>query len=146
VRQAGELHDIGKVALPESILCKEGPLTEDEWDFIRRHTIIGERILGAAPSMQDVAAIVRASHERWDGTGYPDGISGEEIPVGARIVGVADAFCAMIEERPYAQARSRADAIAELRACSGTQFDPDIVDAFLLALGKRAAHTEAAVA
>jgi diguanylate cyclase (GGDEF)-like protein len=138
VRQAGELHDIGKVAIPGPILHKRGPLADEEWAFIRRHTLIGERILAAVPAMQGVAGIVRSSHERWDGSGYPDAIGGARIAIGARIVAVADAYCAMTEERPYARARSHEGALVELRACSGTQFDPTVVDAFLEVLAERA--------
>ena len=131
VRRAAELHDIGKVAIPASILTKPGSLTAEEWDFIRRHTVIGERILAVVPALADVAGIVRASHERWDGNGYPDRIAGREIPLAARIVAVADSYCAMTENRPYAQARPAESAIAELRSCAGTQFDPRVVAAFL---------------
>jgi two-component system, cell cycle response regulator len=131
VRRAAELHDIGKVAIPASILTKPGPLTEEEWDFMRRHTMIGERILAVIPALESVAGIVRTSHERWDGAGYPDLLAGHEIPIGARIVAVADAFCAMTEDRPYAQARSHHSAIQELRDCAGAQFDPAVVDVFL---------------
>ena len=106
VVRAAELHDVGKMAIPDEILRKPGPLTQEEWAFVRRHTVIGERILSAAPAMLPVAKIVRASHEHWDGSGYPDGIAGEEIPLGARIVAVCDAFDAMITSRPYRDARS----------------------------------------
>jgi two-component system, cell cycle response regulator len=138
VRRAAELHDIGKVGIPSEILTKQGPLNVEEWAFMRRHSLIGERILAGVPSLERVAAMVRSSHERWDGTGYPDGLSGEEIPLGARIIFVADAFCAMSEARPYAEARSVASARRELRACSGTQFDPAVVSAFLSVLDSRA--------
>ena len=134
VRRAAELHDIGKLAIPESIVHKPAPLSDAEWDFMRRHTIIGERVLGLMPSLTRAAALVRASHERWDGTGYPDRLAGDEIPVGARIVSVADAFAAMTNERPYAAVRSVEDALAELRACAGTQFDPVAVAAFAAVL------------
>jgi diguanylate cyclase (GGDEF)-like protein len=134
IRRAAQMHDIGKVAIPESIIEKRGPLTADEWDFIRTHTIIGERVLAGVPAMEPIATIVRSSHERWDGTGYPDRLAGHDIPIGARIVAVADAFCAMTEERPYRESRSRREAIEELRACAGTQFDPAVVDAFVVAL------------
>jgi diguanylate cyclase (GGDEF)-like protein len=144
VRRAAELHDIGKVAIPASILTKPDPLDAAEWDFMRRHTVIGERIIGAVPGLEAVAGMVRASHERWDGAGYPDGLGGDEIPLGARVVAVADAFCAMTEDRPYAQARPVHDAIAELEACAGTQFDPAVVAAFADAL--RAAGSLAAAA
>ncbi len=128
--RAAELHDVGKMAVPDEILRKPGPLSPEEWTFVRRHTIIGERILSAAPALLPVAKIVRSSHEHWDGSGYPDGVAGEEIPLGARIVSVCDAFDAMITHRPYSPARSVDDALAELRACAGTQFDPAVVDAF----------------
>jgi two-component system cell cycle response regulator len=131
VRHAAVLHDIGKLAIPESILNKPGPLTADEWDFVRRHTVIGERVLSLVPALRRAAALVRSSHESWDGSGYPDGLAGDQIPVGARIVAVADAFSAMTEDRPHAAARSVEDALAELLACSGTQFDPDVVAAFV---------------
>ena len=101
VRHAAELHDVGKVAVPDAILHKPGPLDDGEWAFIRRHTLIGERIIAAAPALTRVAALVRASHERWDGHGYPDALAGEAIPLGARIVAVADAFDAMTSPRPY---------------------------------------------
>src|SRR5439155_1561066 len=106
VRQAAQLHDIGKVAIPETILHKAGPLDDDEWAFMRRHSEIGERIIGEAPALSRVAAMVRASHERFDGGGYPDGLSGKDIPLGARIVAVCDAFDAMITERPYSAAKT----------------------------------------
>jgi two-component system cell cycle response regulator len=133
VRHAAELHDVGKVAVPDAILDKPGPLTEEEWAFIRRHTIIGQRIIGAAPALQRVARLVRHSHERWDGTGYPDALAGPEIPLGARIVAVADAFDAMTSRRPYSPPRSPEDALAELERCAGTQFDPAVVAAFAIA-------------
>ena len=130
VMRAAELHDVGKMAIPDEILHKPGPLTPEELGFVRRHTVIGERILSAAPAMLPVAKIVRASHEHWDGSGYPDGIAGEEIPLGSRIVAVCDAFDAMTTSRPYREARNYEEALEELRACSGTQFDPKVVEAF----------------
>jgi two-component system cell cycle response regulator len=130
VRHAAELHDVGKVAVPDAILTKPGPLDEDEWAFIRRHTLIGERIIAAAPALGRVAGIVRASHEHWDGAGYPDGLAGTAIPLGARIVAVADAFDAMISVRPYSEPRTAEAALAELRRCAGRQFDPRVVAAF----------------
>jgi two-component system, cell cycle response regulator len=128
--RAAELHDIGKVAIPDAILNKPGPLNENEWSFLHRHTIVGERILGAAPALRPVARLVRASHEAWDGTGYPDGLAGSEIPLGARIVAVCDAYHAMTTDRPYRSAMTPDEAMAELRRCAGTQFDPAVVDAF----------------
>jgi diguanylate cyclase (GGDEF)-like protein len=127
VRHAAQLHDVGKVAIPDEILNKPGALTAEEWVFIRQHTLIGERILSAAPALAPVAKLVRSSHERFDGTGYPDRLAGEEIPIGARIIAACDAFAAMIAERPYHAALSQADAISELERCAGTQFDPAII-------------------
>jgi len=130
VRHAAELHDVGKVAIPDAILAKSGPLEPAEWDFIRRHTLIGERIVATAPALLAVAAVIRSSHERWDGVGYPDGLTAEEIPLGARIIAVADAFDAMTSPRPYTAARTPEEAVTELRRCAGSQFDPRVVDAF----------------
>jgi HD-GYP domain-containing protein (c-di-GMP phosphodiesterase class II) len=130
VRQAAELHDIGKVAVPTSILGKSGALTSDEWAFVARHTIIGERILGAALALRPVACLVRSSHEHFDGNGYPDGLRGHEIPLGSRIVSVCDAYDAMTSDRPYQAAVEHEQAVEELRRCAGTQFDPEVVDAF----------------
>jgi len=133
VRHAAELHDVGKVAVPDAILMKPGPLDEEEWAFIRRHTIIGERIIAAAPALTHVAALVRHSHERWDGTGYPDALAGAAIPLGARIVAVADAFDAMTSARPFSLPRTHEAALKELQRCAGTQFDPAVVEAFTVA-------------
>ena len=131
VVRAAELHDIGKVAVPDSILHKPGPLDEAEWSFIRQHTIIGERIVGAAEALRPVGRVVRASHERWDGGGYPDGLAAEAIPLGARIVFACDAWDAMTCDRGYRSALSAQEAAAELRANAGTQFDADVVVAVL---------------
>jgi diguanylate cyclase (GGDEF)-like protein len=139
VRAAAALHDIGKVAIPDAILSKPGPLDEEEWAFMKRHTLIGERIIAAAPALTAVARLVRASHERWDGTGYPDQLAGTDIPLGARVVAVCDAYDAIVADRPYRPARSSAQAIAELRRCAGTQFDPQVVAAFAAALVARSA-------
>jgi len=128
--RAAELHDVGKMAIPDEILHKPGPLTDSEWSFVRQHTIIGERILSAAPALLPVAKLVRASHEHYDGSGYPDGLAGDAIPLGARIVAVCDAFDAMTTSRPYRDAMSVEDALAEIRACAGTQFDSTVVEAF----------------
>jgi HD domain/GAF domain len=131
------LHDIGKIRIPEAVLNKPGPLDEAEWEVMRTHPEAGERILSPIASLADVLPIVRSSHERWDGRGYPDGLVREEIPVGARIVAVCDAFRAMVEPRPYRGALDLVDALAELRAGAGSQFDPDCVDALLEALDER---------
>ncbi len=128
--RAAELHDIGKLAIPDAILRKPGPLNESEWRFMRQHTLIGERVLNVVPAMVRVARIVRSSHEHWDGTGYPDGLAGSEIPLGSRIVAVCDAYDAITAERTYDTARTPHEALDELRAGAGTQFDPEIVHTF----------------
>ena len=128
---AAQLHDIGKVGVPDAILNKPSPLSGEEWEFIRNHTILGERILHGAPTLRSVARLVRASHERWDGAGYPDHLATAEIPLGARIVSVCDAYEAMTTRRPYRREMSHESACHELLCCAGRQFDPDIVDTFL---------------
>ena len=130
LRIAAELHDVGKLAIPDAILLKSEPLTDDEWRFIRGHTVIGQRIVGATPALQNVGQIVRSSHEHWDGGGYPDGLLGERIPLAARIIAVCDAFTAMTSERPYGAKMTAQEALAELERCAGTQFDPGVVAAF----------------
>jgi diguanylate cyclase (GGDEF)-like protein len=145
VGRAAELHDVGKVGIPDRILSKPGPLDRAEWDFMHQHTILGERILSAAPALRPIAAIVRASHERWDGTGYPDRLAGEEIPTAARIVGVCDAYEAMTTDRAYSPAIGHEAACRELRAMAGTQFDPDVVDAFLAEVARADATDSPAV-
>jgi two-component system cell cycle response regulator len=127
--RAAELHDIGKMAIPDAILEKADTLDGPEWEFMRRHTVIGERMLHVAPALAGVARLVRWSHERMDGGGYPDGLRGDEIPLGARIVAVCDAFHAMTSERSYQRAMKPDEAIAELTRCSGSQFDPEVVAA-----------------
>ena len=129
--RAATLHDIGTVGLPDTILTKPGPLDSEELDFVRQHTVLGERILSAAPALRPVAAIVRASHERWDGNGYPDGLRGDDIPLAARIVSVCEAYEAMTSERCYRSARTPESARQELRREAGRQFDPMVVAAFL---------------
>jgi diguanylate cyclase (GGDEF)-like protein len=133
IRAAGELHDIGKVAIPDAILDKPGKLDESEWEYVKRHSAVGERIVAAAPALAEVAMLVRSIHERFDGGGYPDGLAGEAIPLGARVVAVCDAFDAMTSNRPYRRTLDEAGAIAELRRNAGTQFDPEVVQAFCLA-------------
>jgi HD-GYP domain-containing protein (c-di-GMP phosphodiesterase class II) len=121
---AAKLHDVGKLAVPRSILAKPGPLDDEEWTVVRSHPAEGARLLAPYVPSDDVLAIVRSHHERWDGAGYPEGLREEEIPLGARIVAVVDAFCAMIEPRPYRLARNEDAARAELLAEAGRQFDP----------------------
>jgi two-component system cell cycle response regulator len=130
IELAGRLHDIGKIAIPDAILHKPGPLTKQEWAVMRTHTEIGARIIAAAPALADVASLVRSHHERYDGSGYPDGLSGERIPLGACILAVCDAFVAMMRKRPFIDAITVVEAIAELQRGSGSQFHPRVVEAF----------------
>ena len=141
IRQAAELHDVGKVAILDAILYKPAALDDDEWALMRRHTLIGEKILAAAPDLGRVARLVRSSHENYDGSGYPDGLARREIPLGARIIAVCDAFDAMTTDRPYREAIGEAAAITELRRCAGSQFDPDVVERFCAALAAGGAGT-----
>jgi len=130
LRHAAMLHDIGCMSIPDAILSKPGPLSEEEVAFVREHPAAGSRILDAAPALKHLAPIVRAVQERFDGTGYPDGLQGEQIPLEARIIAVCDAYDTMVEDRPFRAAMSEEAALAELYAGSGTQFDPNVVDGF----------------
>jgi two-component system, cell cycle response regulator len=130
VVRAAELHDVGKIAVPDAILNKPGALDPDELEVMRRHAVAGQHILaGFEPAV--VGRLVRASHERWDGSGYPDGLRGEEIPLGARIITICDSYDAMTHARPYRPARSVSEALAELRHGAGRRFDPALVAVFL---------------
>jgi diguanylate cyclase (GGDEF)-like protein len=136
LQQAAELHDVGKLAIPEEILEKPGPLTDREWEFVRRHTLIGARVVAASPDFNQIGEIIRSSHERYDGNGYPDALPGREIPLAARIIAVCDAFDAMTSARPYRSSKTRDQAIAELRRCAGTQFDPHVVSGLVHVLAE----------
>jgi len=131
------LHDIGKVRVPESILNKSGPLTDEEWKVMRTHPEVGEHILRPIQSLNGILPIVRHHHERWDGDGYPDKLTGRASPLGARIVAVCDAYRAMTEDRPYRKALSGIEARTELLEGAGSQFDPDCVEAMIRALDRR---------
>ena len=128
--RAAELQDIGMLAVPEAVLRKRAALEPEEWAMIRRHPVVGERILSAAPALAPVARLVRSSYERFDGSGYPDGISGALIPLGSRVIAVCVAFDAMTSPRPYREALPAATAFEELSRCAGRQFDPMVVAAF----------------
>ena len=131
VALAAELHEVGKLAIPDSILRKPGPLNDEEWSFVRRHPLIGERILSSAPALAKVSGLVRSTQERVDGMGYPDRLMDEDIPLGSRIIGVCAAYVAMTSELPYRAARSPEEAVAELRRCAGSQFDANVVEALV---------------
>jgi HD-GYP domain-containing protein (c-di-GMP phosphodiesterase class II) len=134
VRYAAMLHDIGKVAVPSEILLKPGPLTEEEWVTMRGHAAIGGELVGRIDAFAHLAPAVRASHERWDGRGYPDGLAGEEIPLAARIIAACDTYDAIVTDRPYRPGRSPREARAELRRVAGTQLDSRIVAAVVAEL------------
>jgi response regulator RpfG family c-di-GMP phosphodiesterase len=125
------LHDIGKIGIPDSILLKTGPLTAEEWKTMRRHPEIGKRLIEGVPFLRGAIPIVYCHHEKWDGGGYPRGLRGEEIPLGARIFSVVDAFDAMTFDRPYSTAIPFDAAYSEIKRCAGSHFDPAVVEAFL---------------
>jgi HD-GYP domain-containing protein (c-di-GMP phosphodiesterase class II) len=131
---AARLHDLGKIGIPDEILRKPDALSEDEWEVMREHPVLGERILRQVPGLDQVALIVRSAHERWDGKGYPDGLEGENIPRASRIIFACDAYHAMTSDRSYRGAKGTQTAIEELRAGSGSEFDPAVVNQLLGAL------------
>jgi putative nucleotidyltransferase with HDIG domain len=139
VARAGLLHDIGKIGIPESVLRKAGPLTPDEWTLMRRHPVIGAQIVAPFEFFTAGAVVIRHHHERVDGSGYPDGLVGDAIPVGARIVAVADVYDALTSDRPYRPAMSAEEASAHLRAQAGQGLDEDIVSTFLVVVRHGAA-------
>ena len=124
------MHDVGKIGVPDAILLKPAKLTEEEWEFMRRHPALGYRILAQVPYLRPAAKIVLAHHERWDGDGYPRRLKGEDIPLGARIFAICDTYDAIISDRPYRKGQSPDAALAEILRCAGTQFDPEVVEAF----------------
>jgi hypothetical protein len=124
------MHDVGKIGVPDAILLKPAKLTEEEWEFMRRHPALGYRILAQVPYLRPAARIVLAHHERWDGAGYPRRLKGEDIPLGARIFAICDTYDAIISDRPYRRGQSPDAALAEILRCAGTQFDPEVVEAF----------------
>ncbi len=132
---AGHLHDIGKIGIPDAILQKQGKLTEEEWLWVKKHPDIGAKILSPVRQFSvagGVSDLVRHHHERFDGCGYPCGLKGEEIPLGARIIAVADSLSALMQNRPYRQGAAFEEALAEIQRCSGSQFDPQVVKALVL--------------
>jgi HD-GYP domain-containing protein (c-di-GMP phosphodiesterase class II) len=135
VRYAAMLHDIGKVAVPSEILLKPGPLTDEEWVTMRGHAAVGGELVGRIDAFAHLAPAVRASHERWDGGGYPDGLAGDHIPLAARIIAACDTYDAIVTDRPYRRGRSPQEACAELRRVAGAQLDANVVDALLQELG-----------
>jgi putative nucleotidyltransferase with HDIG domain len=144
LRFGGLFHDIGKIAVPDSILTKPERLTAEEYDRIKEHSAEGARIVAKFGRLRDAVPIIRHHHERWDGRGYPDGLAGEEIPLAAAVVGLADAWDAMTTERPYHRALGLDEAFAEVREGRGTQFVPAVVDAFFNAVRRRPAEFDAA--
>jgi putative nucleotidyltransferase with HDIG domain len=128
---ASILHDIGKIGISDRILRKKAALTENDWVLIKMHPTIGSNIVSSIEAMPSLASTISAHQEKFDGTGYPKGLSGKDIPLGARILGIADAYQAMIEDRYYRQARTHEEAVIELEKVKGTQFDPEVMDVFL---------------
>jgi HD-GYP domain-containing protein (c-di-GMP phosphodiesterase class II) len=135
---AGRLHDIGKVAIPDTILLKPGRLSPQEWALMKTHPVVGADIVSRIPALRGLAPAIRSHHERWDGHGYPDGLAREMIPLGARILAVADAYSAITTDRPYQPARDADWALAEMQRCSGVQFDPAVVEALARVLATTA--------
>jgi len=135
IRAGGLLHDVGKIAIPDRILWKPGQLTPDEWAIVRGHPSTGEALIRNMPGLDEVPELIAAHHERFDGKGYPKGLAGADIPLLARILAVADAYSAMISDRPYRRALTKEEALAELRREAGTHFDPGVVAAFIQYVG-----------
>lgn len=137
---ASLLHDIGKIGVPGDVLSKEGPLTEDEWSLMRLHPTVGANIVKMLKSIEHIAPYIHYHQEKYDGSGYPNGLKGKEIPMGARIVAVADAYEAMTSDRYYCKARSQDEAIQELKRMEGHHFDPEVVEAFVEVMSPAECH------
>jgi putative nucleotidyltransferase with HDIG domain len=131
LRWSAMLHDIGKIAIPDSILLKPGRLTESEWEIMKKHPVTGANMISMVDELGDVEAYIQSHHEYFDGSGYPYGLKGEQIPLGGRIISVIDAYCAMTEGRIYQAARTHNEAIEEIRECNGRLYDPRVAGAFL---------------
>lgn len=143
LRYAASLHDIGKIGVSRNIVNKMGKLSDEEIEAMRLHSVIGIRILEKIEGLRGALPMIKHHHERWDGVGYPDKLSGEDIPLGSRIIAVAETFDILTSEVPWRQGMSAIEALEELKRCSGTQFDPAVVDAFLEVFEKRLASEEA---
>jgi putative nucleotidyltransferase with HDIG domain len=135
LRLAAVLHDVGKLGVPERLLVKPGPLDPEEFETMKQHSTLGSKILEPLRTVQGVQKIIRHHHERWDGSGYPDGLVGDEAPLASRLIAIADAYDTMITERTYKHCRSHREAFEELRRCAGSQFDPKLVEVFLETVG-----------
>jgi HD-GYP domain-containing protein (c-di-GMP phosphodiesterase class II) len=135
LRHGALLHDVGKIGVPDAVLSKPGPLDDEEWTEMRKHTVLGHELLIGLPGLREATAVVRSHHERWDGRGYPDGLAGTAIPELARIFAVVDVYDALRSDRPYRRAWTEAEVLAFLRDERGRQFDPEVVDAFIDMLG-----------
>lgn len=131
IRWAGLLHDVGKLQVPDAILNKHAPLNADEWSIVYRHPVDGAETVRQLTGVSDIAGLILTHHERYDGHGYPCGLKGDKIPLGARILALADSFCAMTDERVYRASMAASDAFREVLRCTGTDFDPLVVDAFI---------------
>jgi putative nucleotidyltransferase with HDIG domain len=146
IRLGGMLHDIGKVGVPEPILNKSGPLNPEEWELMKQHVLFGHRLLEPLQTLSEVRAMVLHHHEMYDGSGYPEGRAGEEIPLGARIIAIADAYDTINSDRTYKKARSAQAALAEIERCAGAQFDPQLVRIFAVCIREFAKAPDAAAA
>jgi putative nucleotidyltransferase with HDIG domain len=137
VRVAGRLHDVGKIGTREAVLNKQGRLSPEEFEHVKQHVLIGSQILAPLPHLEHCIAIVRSHHERWDGTGYPDGFKGDEIPLGARIVGAAEVYDALYTSRPYQDKMSPEEAVTRMAELSGSVLDPKVYEALTAVVSRR---------